>query len=94
MQNGLVTKLGDDPIIERRRAYGRAASKAKRVGYISLVVSLVACVVGLLSGFSDFWGWLMIASLAFASVCLLPAIVVAYAVKAADRHDLGLPDGH
>ena len=83
-----------DPILERRAQFSRAADLGKRLGYTAFLVAMVAFFIGIFTGFNDTWGWIVIASLLIGSLFLLPAIIVGYAVKAADRADLGLPDGH
>ena len=83
-----------DPILAARARYAAAADWGKRIGYGLFVVAMVAFFVGLITKFNDLWGWLMIGSLVAGSLFLLPAIIIGYAVKAADRDDLGLPSGH
>lgn len=84
----------DDPIMVRRARYAAATSWGKRLGYSLYLVAIVAFVVGLLTSFANGSGWLMIAALLVGSLFLLPAIIFGYAVKAAERHDQGLSDGH
>ncbi len=84
----------DDPILIRRAQLSTAADWGKRIGYSLFGLAMVAFFVGLFTDFNDTWGWLMIGCLLAGSVLLLPAIIVAYAVKAADRDDLGLDSGH
>ncbi len=83
-----------DPILERRAKFSRAADLGKRLGYTAFLLAMIAFFIALFTGFNDTWGWIVIACLLIGSVLLLPAIIVGYAVKAADRADLGLPDGH
>ena len=84
----------DDPVLVRRAKFERAADWGKRIGYSLYLLAMVAFFVGLISGFNDTWGWIVLACLLAGSALLLPAIIVGYAVKAAHRADLGLPDGH
>ena len=84
----------DDPVLQRRAQFDRAATTGKRVGYTLYVVAIVAFFAALIAGFSDTWTWIVIGALLAGSLFLLPAIILGYAVKAAHRADLGLPDGH
>lgn len=83
-----------DPILARRARYATASAWGKRIGYGLFLVATLAFFIGLVTNFNDVWGWLMIGCLLAGSFFLLPAIIMGYAVKAADRHDLGLPSGH
>lgn len=83
-----------DPILARRAQFAAAADWGKRIGYLLFLAATVALFLGLFTSFNDVWGWLMIGGLIAGSVFLLPAIIIAYAVKAAYRDDLGLDSGH
>lgn len=88
-------QLADDhPIMIRRRQFARFADSGKRIGYVLFLLAMVAFFVGLFTSFNDVWGWLMIGCLIAGSALLLPAIIIGYAVKAAERDDLGLDSGH
>lgn len=80
-------------MVQRERFRGLTAL-GKRFGYGLFLLTMVFFFIAIFTGFNDTWGWLMMASLVLGSALLLPAIIFGYAVKAADRHDLGLPDGH
>ena len=88
------TTIDDDPVLARRAQFARFADVGKRLGYTLYLVATVAFFIAIFAGFNDTWGWIVIASLLAGSAFLLPAIIIGYAVKAAHRHDLGLPDGH
>lgn len=94
MNQPLPPLAPDDPIMIRRARYALATSWGKRLGYSLYLVAIAAFVVGLVTSFANGSGWLMIAALLIGSAFLLPAIIFGYAVKAAERHDLGLSDGH
>lgn len=85
---------GDDPVLVRRAQFDRAATTGKRIGYLLYLVAIIAFFIALFVGFSDVWTWIVIGALLAGSLFLLPAIIIGYAVKAAHRADLGLPDGH
>jgi hypothetical protein len=76
-----------DPILVRRRLYARWAAAGKRVGYLFLVVAIVAFGAGFAAGFPSVAVSISIAGLVGSCILLPPAIVAAYAVKAADRED-------
>ena len=58
-----------------------------RVGYLCFAISIVAVGVGLLWEFKPFIGSIATVSLIAGCVLLAPAIVLGYAVKAAERDD-------
>ncbi len=91
---GTANEDATDPILERRAQFSRGADLGKRLGYTAFLVAMIAFFIGIFTGFNDTWGWIVIASLLIGSLFLLPAIIVGYAVKAADREDMGLPSGH
>jgi len=84
----------DDPLMIRRRQFSRFAETGKRVGYLLFLAAMIAFFVGLFTNFNDTWGWIVIGCLIAGSALLLPAIIIGYAVKAAQRDDLGLDSGH
>jgi hypothetical protein len=64
----------------------RLAELGQRVGYACLLVAVVAFFAGLAAGYGT-WGPVVIGALAACTLTLAPAIVLGYAVKAADRED-------
>ncbi len=76
-----------DPILVRRAQYARLASLGNRIGYLLLLVAIVAFVVGFVAGFPQAAVTVSIAGLIGACLVLPPAIVAGYAVKAAERED-------
>lgn len=64
----------------------RLAEAGSRIGYSLVGLAVVAFVIGMLTSFA-FWGPVVIACLALTTVTLAPAMVLGYAVKAADRED-------
>jgi len=83
-----------DPVRARRAQFTIAADWGKRIGYSLFGLAMVAFFVGLFTNFNDTWGWIVIGCMGVGSALLLPAIIIGYAVKAADRDDLGLDSGH
>ena len=63
------------------------ASWGQRIGYLLLLLAIAAFVAGLFVGFSGWAGTVVIASLGATCFTLAPAIVVGYAVRAAQRED-------
>jgi len=63
------------------------ADTGKRLGYLILLLAIVAFVVGAVRGFTGVVVQLVIAGLTVSSLLLAPAIVLGYAVRAADRED-------
>lgn len=76
-----------DPVLVRRRQLARAAEVAQRSGYALFGVAVVLFVVGFATRFTDGLVAAVIVALGLGSALLAPAIVVGYAVKAADRED-------
>lgn len=58
-----------------------------RIGYFSFGISMLAVGVGLVWDFTPIIGSIATAALVCGSVLLAPAIVLGYAVKAAERED-------
>lgn len=76
-----------DPVVVRRGRIGRAAKAAKRVGYLALMIAIVAFGVGVVVGFSP--GLVRVAVFGLVASCvILPVpIVISYGVRAADREE-------
>jgi len=89
-----VISPGDDPILVRRLRMERLARTGSRLGYTFLLAAMVAFVVGAARGFTPGVVTIVVGALAAGSIVLLPAIVVGFGVRAADREDRGEPSGH
>jgi len=63
------------------------ARAARRAGYLAFATSTVAVVVGATTTFTPLLSTVATGALVAGSVVLAPAIVVGYAVKAAERED-------
>jgi hypothetical protein len=83
-----------DPVLARRQQARRAASLAQRGGAALYGVAMVAFVAGFAAGFTDSVVRVVVGALAVGSLLLAPGILLAYAVRAAEREDRerGLPD--
>jgi hypothetical protein len=76
-----------DPVLARRRRIAGLVVLGKRVGYGLFALATVLFVVAMVSGFTNALTSGIVASLLIGSLVLAPAIVLGYAVKAADRED-------
>jgi hypothetical protein len=76
-----------DPVRARRARIARLAELGQLVGYGLFGAAIVVFVVGFVAGYNDVLVTLVVASLIVGSVVLAPAIVMGYAVKAAERED-------
>ena len=79
--------MTDDPVRDRRARIDRASRLGQRVGYGCYAVAVIAFFVGFATDNSTALVTLIVAALAVGSVTLLPAIILGYAVKAAERED-------
>lgn len=77
----------NDPVRQRRVSIARWTSVANRLGYsfygIAIVLFVIAFIVDWSSGFST----AITVCLVLGSILLAPAIVLGYAIKAAERED-------
>lgn len=76
-----------DPVLARRRQVARGADLAQRVGYGLLGLAVALFLVGFAAGLTGGLVTGIVVCLAIGSVLLAPAIVLGYAVRAADRED-------
>jgi uncharacterized membrane protein YidH (DUF202 family) len=78
---------GSDPVRARRRRVARWTRTANRLGYLCFAVAIATFVIGFVVSFNAAVSTIVIASIIVGSVLLAPAIVLGYAVKAAERDD-------
>ena len=90
----MATDPGDDPVLQRRARLARMAAGGQRVGYALLLIALVAFFAGAATGFPAASIVIVVGALAVTTVVLLPAIVLGYAVRAAEKEDRGEYGGH
>lgn len=76
-----------DPVRQRRARIDAWARVARRAGYAALAVSSAAVATGATTTFTPLLSSVATGALVAGSVLLAPAIVVGYAVKAAERDD-------
>lgn len=77
----------NDPVRIRRRLIAKWTQMANRIGYLFFAVAIVAFVLAFSLGFNGTMSALIITCLVIGSILLAPAIVLGYAVKAAERDD-------
>jgi len=65
----------------------RLAALGSRVGYLALLVAIIAFLAGILTGLPAWSVGLVVGGFAVATACLVPSIILGYAVKAAARED-------
>ena len=82
-----MSEATDDPIRRRRAVVARWTAIATRTGYALLLVAVVMFFVALGVGFSGVMATLVLVPLLVSFALLAPAIVIGYAVKAAERDD-------
>lgn len=76
-----------DAVLARRARFARAAATGRRAGAAAFAVAVVAFVVGATTGLTDAVVVIVIGALVAGSLLLAPAIVLGYAVRAAERDD-------
>ena len=77
----------DDPVRARRRQIARWSLLANRIGDLCFGVAIAVFVFGFAIGFTPATVSVVVVAMVVGSVLLAPAIVLGYAVKAADRED-------
>lgn len=82
-----MTSSGDDPVLVRRTQMRRLAEIGQRVGWACVLVAVVAFFAGVVTEDLGRWTGIVIAALVASTLTLAPAIVLGYAVKAAERED-------
>jgi hypothetical protein len=76
-----------DPVVERRMRIARGVALAKRIGYLLLLLAVVAFVVAVVAGFPSWSVVLTIVALVGACIVLPVPIVLGYGLRAAERED-------
>jgi nitrogen fixation-related uncharacterized protein len=78
---------GDDPVRRRRDIVQRLARLASRTGYLLIAAAVVIFFIALVTGFDATLATVITVALIAGCVLLAPAIILGYAVKAAERED-------
>jgi len=76
-----------DPVRARRQQVARWTQLANRLGYLFFGIAIVTFIVGFIVSFNAAVSTIVVVSMIIGSVLLAPAIVLGYAVKAAERDD-------
>lgn len=76
-----------DPVRARREQIAKWTLMANRIGYLFFALAITLFVLAFAFGFTNTMSTLIIGSLVIGSILLAPAIVLGYAVKAAERDD-------
>ena len=76
-----------DPVRQRRAQIAKWTLLANRVGYLCFAVALAVFFMGFAIGFNGTVSAVVITAMVVGSILLAPAIVLGYAVKAAERDD-------
>jgi hypothetical protein len=76
-----------DPVRARRQRVAHWTRLANRVGYLCFAVAVGTFIVGFIVSFNTLVASIVIGAIVAGSVLLAPAIVLGYAVKAAERDD-------
>jgi len=82
------TAAPTDPVRARRAMVAKWNTIATKVGYALFAVAIVMFFVALATDFSSGKVTIITTSMIIGSVLLAPAIVVGYAVKAAEKDDI------
>ena len=80
-----------DPVLLRRRRLLRLTGAAQRTGYACFALAMVLFVVALVTQLPSWLVTTIIVLLIVGSIVLLPAIILSYGAKAADKEDRGEP---
>jgi len=76
-----------DPVLARRARIARLAALGKRIGYLALVIAIVAFFIGVATSFPSWTVAVSVAGLITACVVLPIPIVLGYGVRAAEREE-------
>ena len=83
---------GNDPILVQRARIARLVDIGQRLGYGLFGGAAALFVVGAVSGFTSPITTLVVVALVAGSLVLAPAIVLGYAVRAAERDERASDD--
>lgn len=78
-----------DPVLARRAAILHWSDLVQRIAYMCFGASVVIFVVAFVAQFPTWTVTAVVALLVVGSVLFIPAVVLGYAAKAADKEDRG-----
>ena len=76
-----------DPVRAKRQRIAKYTLLANRVGYLFFALAIAVFIIGFAVSFNGAVSAIVIGSLVIGTILLAPAIVLGYAVKAAERDD-------
>lgn len=76
-----------DPVRAKRAKVAKYTLLANRIGYLFYALAIATFIIGFAVSFNGAVSAIVIGSLVIGSILLAPAIVLGYAVKAAERDD-------
>ena len=76
-----------DPVRARRQKIAKYTLLANRIGYLFYALAIATFIIGFAISFNATVSAIVIGSLVIGSILLAPAIVLGYAIKAAERED-------
>lgn len=82
-----IDPVQSDPVRQRRQRVAKWTRLASRLGYSCFGASIAAVAVGLSVNFTPVVGQIATGGLIVGSILLAPAIVLGYAIKAAEKED-------
>lgn len=90
--NDVSNSIGEtpDPVRLRRQAIARWTGLANRLGYALYTVAMIVFAAGFLAGWNGGFTAAITVCLVLGSILLAPAIVIGYAIKAAEREEIDL----
>lgn len=77
----------NDPVRAKRAKVAKYTLLANRVGYLFFALAIATFIIGFAVSFNGTVSAIVVGSIIIGSVLLAPAIVLGYAVKAAERDD-------
>ncbi len=86
-----ATDPSEEEILAKRARIMAWCALGKRIGYLLYALAMVLFFIGLATTYSDWLVTTIVAAMAVGGVLLIPAIIFAYGVKAAEREDRGEP---
>jgi hypothetical protein len=84
-----VSDATGDPVRRRRHRAARLAAAGQRLGYALFGVAMVLFLIGFAGSYTPGLTTAIVVALVAGSLVLAPAIVLGYAVRAAERDDPG-----
>lgn len=77
----------DDPVRAQRARIARVVNRLKQLGYLALLIAIVAFFVSLMIGFPEWLVIVAVVGLIAACVILPIPIVLGYGIRKAERED-------